>query len=82
MEKKLLLEKLDRLHTTALGEVRIRKNLGLGESDDPVAWCKGRIAAPGTAVTRRGKNLYAEGEGFIVTVNAKSLTLITAHRRD
>ncbi len=81
MEKTKLLEQLDRLHTTALGAVRIRKNLGLGEAVDPVDWCRGQIAAPETAVTRRGKNWYAEGAGFVITVNAKSLTLITAHRR-
>lgn len=72
--------KLDRLRTTPMGAERIRRNLGLGEAD-PVAWCREKIAAPGTVITRRGKNLYAQGEDWCITVNAGSLTVITAHRR-
>ncbi len=37
-----LLENLEKLHTTELGVVRIKRNLGL-ETDDVVAWCKNTI---------------------------------------
>ncbi len=37
-----LLENLEKLHTTELGVVRIKRNLGL-ETDDVVAWCKNAI---------------------------------------
>ena len=81
MEEKSLTASLDRLHTTPLGILRLRRNLGLPDAADPVAWCREQIAAPDTAVTRRGKNWYAETEGAVITVNAYSLTVITAHRR-
>ncbi|WP_296013555.1 DUF3781 domain-containing protein [uncultured Treponema sp.] len=37
-----LLENLEKLHTTELGAVRIKRNLGL-ETGDAVAWCKNAI---------------------------------------
>lgn len=75
-----LLERLDRLHTTPMGAERVRNNLGLGEVE-VAAWCRERIAAPGTVIIRRGKNWYAEAEGCRITVNAGSMTIITAHKR-
>lgn len=81
-DPRALLDLLPGLHTTPLGERRIRENLSLPEDADPAAWCRDAIAAPGTAILRRGKNWYAMAEGCTITVNAKSLTIITAHRRD
>lgn len=80
MQERTLTENLDRLHTTELGALRIRKNLGL-KTEDAVAWCREKIAAPGTVVSRRGKNWYAQAEDCVITVNAGSWTIITAHRR-
>ena len=34
-----LIENLDRLHTTPLGAVRVKRNLSL-QTDDIVPWCK------------------------------------------
>ncbi len=73
-------DQLDRLHTTELGAERIRRNLALSGEEDIVAWCRHRIAAPGTVVRRQGKNWYVHAEGIVFTVNAASFTLITAHR--
>jgi hypothetical protein len=68
------------LHTTELGEARIRRNLAL-TADDVVDWCKRVVlAAKGDAVTRKGKNWYVRGDGFIITINAYSHTIITAHK--
>lgn len=72
-----LLEKIERLHTTPLGLVRIGKNLGLGETDI-VAWCKDEIKKA-SKITRRGKNWYVDTGVAIITVNAHSFTIITAH---
>ena len=38
----VLIENIDRVHTTNLGIDRIRKNLGLREID-VVAWCRSKI---------------------------------------
>jgi hypothetical protein len=67
------------LHTTELGLERIRRNLGL-ETDDVVEWCKEVVRnASEDDVVRRGKNYYVYGENFVLTINAHSYTVITAH---
>ena len=52
-----LLKNLDRLHTTELGVVRIKKNLSL-ETNDVVNWCKTKIESPNAIINRKGKNWY------------------------
>jgi len=73
-----LLTNLNKLHTTELGIERIRKNLGLPDID-VVAWCKQTISNADNIV-RRGKNWYAHTDNAIITVNAHSYTIITAHK--
>ncbi|WP_411337783.1 DUF3781 domain-containing protein [Ruminococcus gauvreauii] len=73
-----LLKKLDRLHTTELGVVRIKRNLSL-DTDHVVEWCKMKINSPNAVITRNGKNWYVRTDGCIITVNAYSYTIITAH---
>lgn len=72
-----LLNNLDKLHTTELGVVRIKRNLSL-ETDDVVEWCKEKIKLPNAEIVRRGKNYYAEIDGCVITVNAHSFTIVTA----
>ena len=40
------LKNLEKLHTTKLGEKRIRKNLSLPEDCDPVSFCQNIIKCP------------------------------------
>lgn len=70
---------LDKLHTTELGVVRIKKNLSL-DVDDVVRWCKDKIQNPNAMIIRRGKNWYVDIEDCEITVNAYSYTIITAHK--
>ncbi|MBP5449116.1 MAG: DUF3781 domain-containing protein [Spirochaetales bacterium] len=79
MNKHILLENIDKLHTTPMGIDRIRKNLGLGEID-VVEWCKSKILDPLAVIQRQGKNWYITIDGSIITVNASSYTIITVHR--
>lgn len=74
-----LILSLNKLHTTELGDVRIRKNLGL-ETEDVVEWCKTKISLPDSVITRKGKNWYIETGNCVITVNAYSYTIITAHK--
>ncbi|HEX2947479.1 MAG TPA: DUF3781 domain-containing protein [Clostridia bacterium] len=76
-ENELLLN-LDKLHTTDLGVLRIRKNLSLG-TDDVVCWCKSKIQNPSSSIIRKGKNWYINIDNCVITVNAYSYTIITAH---
>jgi len=67
------------LHTTELGAARIQKNLNLPDIDT-VAYCRDKIQNA-TEIVRRGKNWYAYSDGIIITVNANSHTIITAHKQ-
>ena len=75
-----LVENLDKLHTTELGERRIRKNIGEDVSD-AAEWAKAQIKSPSARIRRVGKNFQIETEQHSVTVNAGSLTIITAHKK-
>ena len=74
-----LLNNLAKIHTTELGIVRIKRNLSL-DIDDVVEWCKNKISSKNANITRKGKNWYITVEGCIITVNAHSFTIITAHK--
>ena len=74
-----LLNNLDKLHTTELGVVRIKKNLSL-DTDDVVGWCREKINSDNSVITRSGKNWYVHTDACIRTVNAYSYTIITAHK--
>ncbi len=69
---------LEKIHTTELGVMRIKHNLDL-EVDDVVAWCRAEIENPDSLITRKGKNWYITTKMCIITVNAHSYTIITAH---
>ena len=79
--KNELLENIEKLHTTPMGVERIRRNLELGgDVKDFVAFCRQKILNPTAFITRQGKNWYIKIDGFIITVNAYSYTIITAHK--
>lgn len=69
---------LDKLHTTEPGVVRIKRNLSL-DTDDVIDWCKNKINSANAIITRSGKNWYVNVDNCIITVNAYSYTIITAH---
>nr|WP_295970632.1 DUF3781 domain-containing protein [uncultured Bacillus sp.] len=77
--EEVLLLNLDKVHTTKMGVDRIKKNLGI-DVDDVVSWCRNKISNMNCQIARKGKNWYAEIDGCIITVNAYSYTIITAHK--
>ena len=72
-----LIENIDKLHTTELGEERIRKNLCLS-SLDVVGYCKQIIISNKENIIKRGKNYYITYSDGVITVNSDSFTIITA----
>lgn len=74
-----LLENMDKVHTTEMGITRIKRNLAL-DTDEVVEWCKEKIQSEAAMITRNGKNWYVSIEGCMITVNAYSYTIITAHK--
>lgn len=76
-----LIENIEKLHTTTMGVERIRRNLSLGEDvKDVVTFCQQKILDDKAEITRQGKNWYVKIDGCIITVNAYSYTIITAHK--
>ncbi|MDR1337560.1 MAG: DUF3781 domain-containing protein [Rickettsiales bacterium] len=72
---------IDNLHTTPMGQARVRRNIGIANDADVIDWARSVIAAaPESAIVRRGKNWYIAHDKCILTVNARSHTLITAHK--
>ena len=79
--KNNLIENIEKLHTTPMGVERIRRNLSLGEDvKDVVTFCRQKILDDKAEITRQGKNWYVKIDGCIITVNAYSYTIITAHK--
>lgn len=74
-----LLKNLNKLHTTELGVERIKRNLSLN-IDDVVNWCKTKTNSVNAVITRSGKNWYVNVDNCIITINAFSYTIITAHK--
>ena len=81
-EKEILLASLDKIHTTALGADRIRKNLNLDQIavPDVVDYCKKTIRYPDCLIYQTGKNFYCETREIRLTIHAGSFTIITAHK--
>jgi len=69
---------LEKIHTTELGIERIRKNIGL-DAVDIVPWCKQKIE-DANEIIRKGKNWYVHADNCVITINAHSFTIITAHK--
>jgi ribosomal protein S18 acetylase RimI-like enzyme len=77
-KKNDLSQHIDKLHTTQMGAERIRRNLNL-RTEYVVDWCKEAVKQA-DVIIGQGKNLYVYGAGTVITINAHSFTVITAHK--
>ena len=75
----VLLENLEKVHTTEMGVDRIKRNIGV-DVEDIVKYCVDKIKQDNAVIERKGKNYYVTVDGIIITVNASSYTIITAHK--
>ena len=75
----LLLKNINKIHTTLLGDKRIKKNLKLEEDIDSVEFCKEIIQSKNTNITLLGKNYYCLYKNIKIVINSYSYTIITAH---
>ncbi len=78
MNKEKLLDNIDKVHTTELGILRIKKNLKL-ETNDVAQYCQALVLDKRCIITKMGKNWYCEINNIRITINAYSYTIITAH---
>ena len=77
-DKKILLDNIDKIHTTKMGVDRIKRNLKI-DSDDVVKYCKNKMLDKKCNIYKQGKNWYYEVENIKITINSYSYTIITAH---
>lgn len=74
----MLLENIDKIHTTELGIERIKKNLKL-ECIDVVNYIKNKVIDSNANIYKNGKNYYVEIDNIIITINSYNYCIITAH---
>lgn len=74
----MLLENIDKLHTTELGIIRIKKNLGI-DVNDVVEYLKNKVLDKNSYIYKIGKNYYVEIDNIIITINSYNYCIITAH---
>lgn len=78
MNNNILLNNIDKIHTTILGEERIRRNIHIDNSD-VVKYIKDKIIDNRCKIYKKGKNWYCEIDNMIITINSYSYTIITSH---
>jgi len=78
LKKEVLLENIDKIHTTSMGIERVKKNLKL-DTDDVVRYCKDKLLNKECNIYKKGKNWYCEINNIKITINSYSYTIITAH---
>ena len=80
MNKEILLSNIDKVHTTEMGNERIKKNLKLN-TNDAVGYCKNKVLNNNCNIYKQGKNWYCEIDDIKITINSYNYTIITAHTR-
>ena len=78
MNKEVLLQNIDKVHTTEMGIDRIKKNLKL-DTNNEVEFCKSKVLDNHCNIYKQGKNWYCEIDNIKITINSYSYTIITAH---
>lgn len=73
-----LLDNINKIHTTFIGMIRIKRNLNLVECDI-VEFLKDKIMLKDAFIYKKGKNWYCEIDNIKITVNSYSYTIITTH---
>ncbi len=77
MNKNILIDNINNIHSTELGIIRIKNNLRLN-TDSVVEYCKDKILDKNCYIYKKGKNWYCEIDNVRITINSYSYTIITA----
>ena len=78
MDKEVVLSNIGKIHTTTMGEKRIKRNLKT-DNLDVTKYCKEMILDEKSVINKKGKNYYCKNNNIILTINSSSYTIITAH---
>lgn len=68
-EKEILINNINKIHTTNMGLDRIKKNLKL-DNYDIIEYIKNIIKNKDTIIYKKGKNYYCETDNTIITINS------------
>ena len=79
MNNEILLNNLNKIHTTPMGIKRIKSNLSIN-TDNVVDYCKDIIINNNCNIYKKGKNWYCEIDNIRITINSNTYTIITAHK--
>ena len=74
-----LIKNIDKIHTTFLGEKRIRRNIKV--DGDVSLFCQEIIQNKQSKIILKGKNYYVTSDNIIFTINKGSYIIITAHQK-
>lgn len=78
-DRQILLNNIDKVHTTEMGIDRIKRNIKL-DNDNVVEYCKNKVLDKNCNIYKQGKNWYCEIDNIKITINSYSYTIITAHK--
>ncbi len=79
MNKEILINNLEKLHTTKLGRERIIDNLCLEYQSDVTSFVKNIILNEDIEVFKKGSNFYVKNYNYVIAINSRTFTIITAH---
>ena len=78
MNKEILINNINLLHSTEMGLARIKNNLKLKDVNI-ISFCKNIVLDKDCNIYKKGKNWYCEMDNIRITINSYSYTIITAH---
>ncbi len=79
MDKEIVLNNINKIHTTELGVIRIKKNLGL-DNVDVISYIRDIINSNDSRVVKKGKNFYCSYRDIVITINSYNYSVITLHK--
>ena len=74
----ILIDNLDKIHTTELGYIRIAKAMKL-ENEECIRKIKELVFQNNTEIVKIGKNYYIFHNNLKITINSYNFCVITAH---
>ena len=77
-DKKILLDNIDKIHTTEMGIDRIKRNLKI-DTADVVEYCKNKVLDKNCNIYKQGKNWYCEVENIKITINSYRQYVMTSN---
>ena len=76
-DRKIVISNIDKIHTTRLGEERIKRNLKI--DGEVINYVKKTLLDVDSVIYKKGKNYYCQLSNVVITINSYNYSVITAH---